>query len=479
MRRVMFTPDWRLDNLPRLRDLVDQQLTELRHKMLGAEEYWVHDPRDAWWQQWPLEGHTDSFLTQAHDLHRLRWMLLDPRDAKVTAEVTTFLSSLAEAKSLARADLEDLAKALAGGTAAKSAKPARWIAAATKLSATAKPLAREAGKDLARLLGELPDNSLAGDWSYLCRQMAKDLAVGAPAALARLEAARTQIIEGSRARLVEVGSTASQQALAADVEKLVRELPVPKVPKVYAGATTRPFRDRLQQREPAAKDPVFVGLVAPSTSSGVFANLAPSTTYADSSRDGVLDYLASNLYTGHGAHSIFAKTWAAGLAYSNGLHPLIDRAALDYYAERCPLLPQTIRFVIEELRKQKPDANIARYAVAGAFSSRIANGYEARAGAMAADLVDDLPPDVVRQFRSHVLDAAKRADLADVLYARMPAVYGKVLPGYTKLAPDGVYFVIGNSKQLAAYQDYLHNAVGKDATLWKLYPRDFWIPARL
>jgi hypothetical protein len=44
---------------------------------------------------------------------------------------------------------------------------------------------------------------------------------------------------------------------------------------------------------------------------------------------------------------------------------------------------------------------------------------------------------------------------------------------------EGVYFVIGPAKQLDAYQDYLRAAVGKTATLHRLYPRDFWIPARL
>jgi hypothetical protein len=59
----------------------------------------------------------------------------------------------------------------------------------------------------------------------------------------------------------------------------------------------------------------------------------------------------------------------------------------------------------------------------------------------------------------------------------MEAVYGKVLPGYGKLDPGGVYFVIGPDKQLAAYQDYLHASVAKTATLYRIYPRDFWIPA--
>jgi hypothetical protein len=37
--------------------------------------------------------------------------------------------------------------------------------------------------------------------------------------------------------------------------------------------------------------------------------------------------------------------------------------------------------------------------------------------------------------------------------------------------------VIGPDAQLDAWQKYLHSTVGADATLWKLYPRDFWIPA--
>ncbi len=481
MRRVMFAPDWRIENLPRLRDLIDQQLTGLRQRMLGAEEGWVDDPRDAWWKQSTLQAHTGSFLTQIHDLHRLRWMFQDPRDPKVSAEVVKFLTSLADARTLHRADLEELAKLLAAG----SGKPhshgiARWLDAAGKLSAGARVIAQNAGKDLATTLADLPDDSLASDWNYLCREMASDLASGAPAALAKLELVRHQIIQGGRARLVEVGSSANQAALAAEIEKLVRELPVPQQKKAFGAALLGgPFKLRLAQREPAAKQPVFVGLVAPSTSSGVFVNLAPSTSYTDTGDDAILDYLASNLYTGHGAHSIFMKTWAAGLAYSNGLHPRVGDGVIDYYAERCPLLPQTMRFVIDQLRKQKPDPNIARYAIASAFDSRIADGFESRASAMAADLVDEQPPDVVRAFRSHVLDAAKRADLAPVLFGRMERVYGKVLPGYGKLAPEGVYFVIGPDKQLAAYQDYLHATVGKDATLYRLYPRDFWIPAKL
>jgi len=98
---------------------------------------------------------------------------------------------------------------------------------------------------------------------------------------------------------------------------------------------------------------------------------------------------------------------------------------------------------------------------------------------VAANLADGITPDVVKAFRTKVLAAAKDDKLADKLFSRMEKVYGKVLPGYGSLDPKGIYFVIGPDKQLTAYQDYLHAAVGKDTTLYRLYPRDFWIPAKL
>ena len=60
-------------------------------------------------------------------------------------------------------------------------------------------------------------------------------------------------------------------------------------------------------------------------------------------------------------------------------------------------------------------------------------------------------------------------------------VYGAVMPGYPggpnpATVPDGTQFVIGPDAQLDAYQQYLTTAVGKDAVLQRLYPRDYWVP---
>ncbi len=483
MRRVMLAPDWRLDNLPRLRDVVDQSLTGMRSAMQGAEESWVRDPHDAWWRQdSSLHLHTASFLTQAHDLHRLRWQLLDPLDAKVTAEVGVFLSKLSEAKSLPRAQLVQLAAALVDAKAKAPAAGASYLAAAAKLSPQGKTLAVAAGKDLTVLLADLPDGSLAADWVYLCKQMAADLKFGAPAALAKLAAVRAQVVVKSHARITAVGARRSFTGFGGDLTALVAAVPAGEAarPGAELGQRAQPITDRLKDHDKGTGSITYVGLFSPATSSGVFINNAPATSLRDTAQDAILDYLSSNIFTGHGAHSLFMKTWAAGLAYSNGAHPLVRTGEFEYYAERCPLLPQTMRFVVDQLKAAKPDPNHARYAIAKAFDSRIAAGYEERAMALADDLVDGVTPEVVTAFRKAVLAQTDRADLTAELFKRLPAVYGKVLPGYGTPAKSGaINFVIGPAKQLDAYQAYLRTAVDKTAVVHRLYPRDFWIPAKL
>ena len=78
MQLVLEHPDWRPENLPRMRDLVDQQIARLRSTMQGAEEAWVMNPVLAYWKQNnPLYLTTASFLTRAANADRLRWMLKD------------------------------------------------------------------------------------------------------------------------------------------------------------------------------------------------------------------------------------------------------------------------------------------------------------------------------------------------------------------------------------------------------------------
>lgn len=484
MLRVLQAPDWRPENLDRLRDVLDQVRAALRNTMQGAEEYWVHDPAGAYWRQHRrLFAHTTSFLTRAHDVHRLRWMLEDAGDA--ADEVATFLEKLASAGSaLARPELGLLSRCLQGtdSATAEAAELVRDLGdTAKRLSPEASGLVEKVGKDLGQLLADIPDDSLARDWDYLCRQIRHDLLRAPEQALSDLHRVRERIANRENARAFAVASNSTHAEIASDIDGLLEGLSnnvlppesLPKEPYVLA---------RLRQRVGSDVSPVFVGLVNPDTQGGVFVNTARGYTYLDQRDEDLLSYLSSNLFTGHGAHSVFMKTWAAGLAYSNGLRGSLATGRLEYYAERCPELPQTLRFVVEVLRDAKLDPNLGPYAVAQAFGARAAASYEGRGEAIASDLTDGVTPEVVRGFRNQILRLAKRRDLASLLFDRMEAVYGRVLPGYgapCATVPEGVYFVIGPEKQLDRYQDYLQTVEGKDARVYRLYPRDYWIPARL
>ncbi|HTM20360.1 MAG TPA: hypothetical protein VL172_07635, partial [Kofleriaceae bacterium] len=318
---VLQHPDWREANLPRIRDLVDQSAQGIRNRMQGAEEYWADDPPAAWWkQQDPLLARTTSFLTRTHDLHRLRWLLRDPATAAEGRAVTGALAALAKAGQ--RADRAALAKLLADH------KPG------------ASKVVDEAVKDLVKILPDLPDASLHADFAYLCKQIADDYMTPAAAVLADVDKLRARILTTAGARAFAIGSAHTleriQGRLGPTIEKLA-DHPVGKA--TYAGR--RYIVDRLRARGAIAAgvEPVFVGLVNPNTQTGIHVHSAPGPFLTDTDDDSLMHYLAGNLYTGHGAHSIFMKTWAAGLAYSNGLRPSIRSGRVLYYAERCPELP--------------------------------------------------------------------------------------------------------------------------------------------
>jgi hypothetical protein len=155
---------------------------------------------------------------------------------------------------------------------------------------------------------------------------------------------------------------------------------------------------------------------------------------------------------------------------------------MGYYAERTPELPQTLRFVIDELKKAKPDPGLVEYAIAGAFGAfRSASPYETRGESMATDIADGVTPDVIRRFRQSILSLRKDPKLAEELFKRMTMVYARILPGLGVKAHDvagGIYYVIGPEKQLSAYEEYLKTVEGNDARVHRLYPRDYWMPMK-
>ncbi|HZS45938.1 MAG TPA: hypothetical protein VFC63_12615, partial [Blastocatellia bacterium] len=156
-----------------------------------------------------------------------------------------------------------------------------------------------------------------------------------------------------------------------------------------------------------------------------------------------------------------------------------NAGVVSYYAERTPELPQTLKFVIDVIKKGNHDPALVEYAIALVFGEgRAAGDYEARGETMASDLADGWTPEIEKQFYQAVLDIRKTPNLADELFKRMDGVYERVLPGYSpdyKPVPGTSNFVIGPERQMDLYQAYLKSAVGTGAQLYRLYPRDFWM----
>jgi Zn-dependent M16 (insulinase) family peptidase len=477
MQLVLEHPDWRVENLARIRDAVDQQLSNLRNTMQGAEESWVQNPAEAYRRQdRTLLLATNSFPTRSHNALRLRWMLKEAPDADRDA-ISNYLVSLAgAAKGASRADLKAFIAAAADGKGTVPASLQSFADAYKALPAGAKSIAADALHDLDLTLVEIPDASLAADWSEVVIDMRGDLLTPPATALARLDAVRRKILHAANARMFMASSSATRKELAAPIASLVNALDAAPVERVSDAGT--PITDRLVQRGRISGGgaPAIVGLLAPNMTGGVVITSTPGVTYADvSDRERQLDFLASRLFAGGGAHGIFLKTISAGLAYSNGLRGSIGAGRLGYYAERTPELPQTIRFVIGELKNPPRDPSLADYTIAQAFQEVRSGGtYEQRAEAMAADLADGQTPEQVRKFRESILELRKDPKLGDKLFDRMGPVLAGQLPGWDanwKPAADSNYFFIGPDKQLDALDAYLKTF---GASMVRIYPRDFW-----
>lgn len=466
MTLVLHHPDWRVENLPRIRDVVDQSLSNLRNSMSGSEESWVNDPATAY----RLQGNASflaagSFLTRTHNALRLRWLLKDLPATQDQAALDEWFAKLAAQKGT-----RDELKALL-------AKP-ETIA---NLSPGATAIAKDAVKDLDLTLIEIPDDSLAKDWTYLVNALNADLKVPPSQALAMLEALRSRLATRGNARMWFVTSTELQKQLTGPIAGLASSLSESADASAVGPFPAGYVDQRLRSRVGGEGRPTYVGLLAPNMKGGVIITSVPSVHFSDANdREKQLDYLSSRLFAGAGAHGIFLKTLAAGLAYSNGLRGSVQGGRGGYYAERTPEIPQTVKFVVDTLKAAEKNPKLTDYAISQVFGeTRAPATYESRAEGIANDLADRQPPEQVKTFRESILELRKDPQLADKLFARKDAVYGRALPGYNvkgKDVADAYYFAIGPDKQLDAWEAYLKNADGPETKLMRLYPRDFWIP---
>jgi Zn-dependent M16 (insulinase) family peptidase len=482
MEAGTFNPYLDAANLPRIKDVVDKQISRFRDRMKGSEENWVYYPANGYlYQSNPLVLAGTCFLTQHHFMHRLKWRLTSAGGEEIARECEELFDILgASGRGRSKEELVSFAASFGESDPAGFESGAFGEAARAYLQASieARDIFFEALSDMAGLIGDVPEDNAASDWSYLASQMKNDLLFRPEKALEDLSETLALLRYRDHARMFMVSNPGDREELMPSITNFASGLDSGTPPSVQKYSDRPVVLERMRSRYADIVKPTYVGLVNTNTRNGVFIYSHPCADLSETDEGELIDYLSAKLYGGGGAHSMFMKTWSAGLAYSNGLRSSESIGRVNYYAERCPDLSVTMRFVVDELKKAPYDPKLAEYTVAQTFSvNRGPNSYEGRGEAMAANLADGITPEIVAGFRSRILELRNKEDFYDRLHNRMEEIYGRVLVGYggkMKAYPDGHYFIIGPEKQFESLEDYIAAEEGEQM-VYRIYPRDYWI----
>ncbi len=482
VERFLTEADLDAANQSRQREIVRRQLANLRQTRQGAEEGWVETPAAAWARRDDARLlRAGCFLTQERDVFRCAWALETP-----TAGLRGILSALGDwplrqPADSCRARLESLRAWPDSGRASGWPKHLD-LPGAEPLDEETLRQAALALDDLSAFAAELPDASFAADWRSLLADMldASRVPPLSEALSLRQTAERRAWFTGSRAAWEEVRPRAARLAALLGGGQ--------------APAPAGPVRPPNQ----VAEGPVAVGLLHPGASGGVAILRTPLTWQHSWTRDNLLDHLAGNLLGGGGDQGLFMQTWAAGLAYSNGIRPRERTGVLRYYAERCPDLSQTLAFVEDRIRlAPAPDEARTRMSLVTALGGdRSAQSYTERTRQRALELQwadtdrgprllaggdADAPPsrlEDLRGFRRGLLQASGEKDLPALLDGRKLPVHARLLPGLAGGAweprPGTQLFFIGPERQLELADHYLETRA-PGVKVVRLTPRDFWV----
>ncbi len=476
MKTTLDSPYLSVDNLPRIHDFLDQSENNNRNRTKSYEEYWVDEVSAAYrYQNNPIMLATGNFLTRAFNIQRIRCLLTDPGDARQTAEWNGFMNALSEYGKVKDREailgvLDHLADE-SGGTDTFAIEPMF-----EKLSDKTKENVVFAAKSIRTCLADIPDENLAGDWVFLCKTIKNDIAVPPQKALDDIKGVVALITHADNARMYLISNSTDRKAAMDDINTFASSLSAaPSVRQNYADNLR--IIDRLKSRQPDANKPSYAGLVFDGTNNGVLMGSAKYADMYDTSDDAILNRLAGELFTGGAAHSLFMRTWGAGLAYSNG-YGIGASGRMSYYAERCPDIAATMRFVVGVVKENDTDSTMDDYCVAQMFqASRAASKYESRGMQMAADLADGITPERIAAYNKKVLKLRQRPDLYKEILNRQDKVYGRLLVGLgnpLKDMDDGTMFIIGPEAQFKSFEEYVNSVEGQ-RPIYRLYPRDFWM----
>ncbi|MFH2048184.1 MAG: hypothetical protein ABIJ12_01965 [bacterium] len=465
----LFHPYLSTENLSRINDIIEQSLISLRDRTKGSEEGWVNDPADAYrYQNNPLYLSTSSFLTETHHMLRLKYLLTPPGNETEQIGISSFIDNLIQqGKNKSRAELIELLDSEASLSILKTEK--------------AKEISSDIVSSLKTTLEDIPDENLSEDWDYLCNQIKEDLLTKPEDVIANINHVFDLIRVADVTRMHMISNSANRIATLEKITDFAKKLAHNKTSTKQEYNNIQNIVNQLRSRHPGLVKPVYAGLMYNGTSNGVLIFSAKLTVKYDLNEESILNGLSGKLYSGYGPHGLFMKTWAAGLAYSNGYRFNEQTVYARYYAERCPDVAETMRFVVNELKNAEENPDLSEYAVAQVFrNSRAPSKYEQRGVAMASDIVDGFDPVIVQNYRQRILSMKDQEGLYNNLTSRMEKAYGSVMIGYgnnLSESNDGVFFLIGPEQQFQSLEKLIEQEEGNQS-VYRLYPRDYWLRKR-
>jgi hypothetical protein len=333
-------------------------------------------------------------------------------------------------------------------------------------------------QELRSTLAEIPDENLNEDWNYLCAEIKSDLLTDPQVALNGFKRCLRLISNSDNVRFFLISNQIDREQIIDKLPVFTDNLNTGMNSKRMEYTDFRRIENNLQSRVDGKFEPIYVGLINDNTRNGVIMYSVACAEPYDVSREAILNSLSANLFSGYAAHGLFMKTWASGLAYSNGIRYRENSGRLRYYAERCPDVSETMKFIIGEVNKGVSDPTLTEYVKALCFSSsRAPARYESRGENMAQDLVDGFGPDVITAHREAILEISEEEGLFEELVSRLEGMYGKVMVGYGKpleANDDSNFFLIGPEDQFLSLEAYI-KSVETPQTVYRLFPRDFWI----
>lgn len=485
MDASLYSPYLSIENISRIKDVIDQKIRAYRSRTKAREENWVRDPAEAYrLQDDPLFLSTDCFLTELHHMLRLKFQMMDPGDKITQKAFSVFIDTLAEIENSSRR--EELVEIL--NTLQNIEKATDDITLGGKkfccaeMSPLLKSMLKEVITELLNTLPEIPDANLENDWQYLCKMAKHDVLLKPEIALANIKTVLDMLRKTDIARMVIVSNSDDRNSALDLLQKFTDKLDSKNQSIKCEYVKNNRIIERLKSREEQLNEnPVYVGLIHESTRNGTLIFSAKLSGKYDTDQSSVLNCLTGKLYSGAGPHGFYMNTWAAGLAYGNGSSYNQGSGRISYYAERCPDVSETMRFVVNLIKNASAKPDLIDYAMAQVFrNSRAQSAYESRGNSMAADYVDGLPPEKERAFREAVLKAREDKSLLDKLIERLDDVYGPVLVGFGKPLSEsrnGVFFLVGPERQFGVMEKYIEAAESKQI-VYRLYPRDYWLPSK-